>query len=57
MVGGVLVNMIGNILAGTSGGGLRFAQFLMGGGKKGFELGPDIFGWVPLFTKLAIVIE
>ena len=49
--------MIGGVVAGTSGGGLRFAQFLMGGGKEGFEMGPGLVGWILLLPKLAIVIE
>ena len=57
MVGGVLVNMIGGLVAGNRGGGLRLAQFLMEGGKKGFKLGPVLFGWVPSFPQLATVIE
>ena len=57
MVGGVLVNMIGVVVDGTHGGGLQLAQFLMGGGKKGLELGPGLVGWVPSFPHLEIVIE
>ena len=57
MVGGVLANMIGGVLAITRGGGLRFAQFLMSGGKGGFELGPGLVGWIPSLPNLAIVIE
>ena len=57
MVGGMLADMIGGVVAGTSGGGLRFAQFLMGGGKEGFEMGPGLFGWILLLPNLAIVIE
>ena len=36
MVGGKLANMIGGVVASTSGGGLQFSQSLMGGGKEGF---------------------
>ena len=57
MVGGVLTDMIGGVVASTRGGGLRFAKFLMSSGKEGFELGPDLVGWIPLLPKLAIVIE
>ena len=49
MVGGVLVDMIGGVVSGTRGGGLRLAQFLMGSGKNVFELVPGLVGWVPLF--------
>ena len=31
--------MIGGVVAGTRSGGLRLTQFLVGGGKKGLELG------------------
>ena len=34
MVGGVLADMIGGVVAGTHGGGLRLAQFLIGGEKS-----------------------
>ena len=57
MVGSVLVDMVGGVVAGARGGGLRLAQFLMGGGKNVFELGPGLVSWVPSFTQLAIVIE
>ena len=57
MVGGVLADMIGGVVSSTRGGGLQLVQFLMGGGKKVFEMGPGIVGWVPLFPQLAIVIE
>ena len=54
---GVLANMIGGVVAGTSGGGLQFMQFLMGGDKEGFELGPGLVGWIMLLPRLTIVIE
>ena len=57
MVGGVLADMIDGVVAGTNGGGLQFVQFLMGGGKEGFELGPGLVGWILSLPKLAIVIE
>ena len=57
MVGSLLVDMIGGVVAGTRGGGLLLAQFLMGDGKKGLELGPGLVGWVPSFPLLAIVIK
>ena len=57
MVGSMLVDMIGGMVAGTRSGGLQLTQILMGGGKKGFELGPGIVNWVPSFPQLAIVIE
>ena len=57
MVGGLVVDMIGNVVAGNHGGGLQLAQFLMGGGNKGLELGPGLVGWIPSFPQLAIVIE
>ena len=56
IVGGVLVDMIGGVVAGNRSGGLRLAQLLMGGGKKGLELGPGLVGWVPSFPHLTIVI-
>ena len=49
--------MIGGVVARTRGGGLLLAQFLMGGGKKGLELGTGLAGWVPSFPQLSIVIE
>ena len=57
MVGGLVVDVIGGVVAGTRGGGLQLAQFLMGGGKKGIELGPGLVGWIPSFPQLAISIE
>ena len=36
MVGSMLADMIGGVVAGTRGGGLQPVQFLMGGGKKVF---------------------
>ena len=57
MVGSLLVDMIGGVVVGTRGGGLPLAQLLMGGGKKGLELGPGLVGWVPSFPLLAIVIK
>ena len=57
MVGGLVVDVIGGVVAGTHGGGLRLAQFLMGGGKKGIEIGPGLVGWIPSFPQLAISIE
>ena len=36
IVGGVLDDMFGGVVAGTCGGSLRLAQFLMGDGKKMF---------------------
>ena len=56
-VGGVLVDMIGSVVASTRSGGLQLTQFLMGGGKNVFELGPGLVRWVPSLPKLAIVIE
>ena len=44
MVGSVLVGMIGGMVARKRSGGLRLAQFLMGGDKKGLELGPGLVG-------------
>ena len=57
MVGSLVVDVIGSVIAGTRGGGLLLAQFLMGGGKKVLELGPDLVGWIPSFPQLAIVVE
>ena len=57
MVGSVLANMIGGVVADTFGGGLQFAQFLMGGGKEGLELGPGLVVWITLLPKLTIIIE
>ena len=57
MVVGVSADMIGGVVDGTSSGGLQFTQFLMGGGKEGFELGPGIVGWIISLPKFAIVIE
>ena len=51
------IDMIGGMVAGTCGGGLQLAQFLMGGGKKGLGLGPGLVGWFPSFPHLEIVIE
>ena len=52
-----MVNKICGVVAGTRGGGLRLAQFLMGSGKNVFELVPGLVGWVPSIPQLAIFIE
>ena len=57
MVGGMLAEMIGGVVAGTRGGSLQFAQSLMGGSKEGFELGPGLVSWISSLPKLAIDIE
>ena len=57
MVGGVVVNNICGVVAGTRSGGLRLAQFLVGGGKKYLELGPGLVVWIPSFPLLAVVVE
>ena len=57
MVGGVLVDMVYNVVARDRGGGLQHAYLLVVGGKKGFELGPGLVGWVPSIPQLAIFIE
>ena len=57
MVGGLVVNMIGGVVAGTRGGGLQLAQFLVGGGKKSIELGTGIVGWILSFPLIAIIVE
>ena len=56
MVGGLVVNMIDGVVAGTCGDSLRLVQFLVGGGKK-IELGPGLICWILLFPLLAIVVE
>ena len=57
LVGGLVVNKICGVVAGTCGVGLRLAQFLVGGGKKYLELGPVLVGWIPFFSLLAVVGE
>ena len=57
MVGDLVVNMIGGVLACTCGGGLRLAQFLVGGDEKYLEVVPGLVGWIPSFPLLAVVAE
>ena len=42
MVGGLVFDVIGGVIAGTRGGGLRLAQFLMDSGKNILEIGPGL---------------
>ena len=52
-----MVNKIYGMVAGTRGGGLQLAQFLVGSCKKHLEFGPDLVGWIPSFPLLAVVGE
>ena len=57
MVCGLVVAVIGGVIANTHGGELRLKQFLVGGGKKSLELGPGLVGWIPSFPQLETVVE
>ena len=57
LVGSLVVNKLCGMVAGTRGGGLQLAQFLVGGCKKDFEFGPGLVGWIPSFLLLAVVGE
>ena len=55
LVGGLVVNNICGMVTDTHSGGLRLAQFLVGGCKKKLEFGPGLVGWIPSFPLLAVV--
>ena len=42
-----MVDLVGDVISGTSSGGLQLAQFLMGIGEKILELSPGLVGWIP----------